>query len=95
MMKTMMAPQLNGVDTVICWVSRKIMPLRHRPLKMCEYKADDAGNSILDQDVLEYRLRELVKPLSVKAAVAMFTHDNPAPVVSQSYFVLTFLSIGY
>jgi hypothetical protein len=93
--KTMLAPRLDGVDTVICWVSRKIMPLRHRPLKMCEYKADDAGNSTLDKDALEYRLRELIKPLSVKAAegVAMFTHNNPAPAVGESYFVISLTSL--
>ena len=59
------------------------MPLRHRPIKMCEYKADDAGTSKLSEKVLLYRLRELIKPQHVKAAegVAMFTHDNPAPAV--------------
>ena len=72
-------PRLDGVDTVLCWLSRKIMPLCHRPIKMCEYKAVDAGNSTLDQISLELRLRELVKCTLVKAAegVAMFTLDNP------------------
>jgi len=62
---------------------------------MCKYKADDADNSILDQDALEYRLRELIKPLSVKAAegVAMFTHNNPAPAVGESYFVISLTSL--
>ena len=35
--KTMEPPLLDGVDTVLCWLSRKIMPLRDRPHKMCEY----------------------------------------------------------
>ena len=35
--KTMEAPLLDGVDTVICWLSRQILPLRHSPLKMCQY----------------------------------------------------------
>ena len=59
---TMEPPLLDGTDTVICWLSRKIMPLRHRPIKMCEYKADDAGNSKPSKNVLLYRLRELIKP---------------------------------
>ena len=58
--------------------------MRHRPLKMCEYKAEEADGT-LDMDVLLYRLRELIQPRFVKAAesVAMFTHDNPAPEVRQ------------
>ena len=80
---TMEPPLLDGTDTVICWLSRKIMPLPHRPIKMCEYKADDAGNSKPSKNVLLYWLRELIKPQHVKATegVAMFTHDNPAPAV--------------
>ena len=81
--KTMLPPRLDGVDTVVCWLSTKIMPLHHRPIKMCEYKAVDAGNSTLDQISLELRLRELVKCTLVKAAegVAMFTLDNPVQEV--------------
>ena len=70
-------PLLDGVDTVLCWLSRKIMPLRHRPLKMCGYQADATGR--LDEEMLLYRLRELVQPKHVRAEehVAMGTHDFP------------------
>ena len=75
--KTMEPPLLDGVDTVLCWLRRKIMPLRHRPLKMCEYQADAIGE--LDEDTLLYRLRELVQPKPVRAEerVPIGTHDFP------------------
>ena len=76
--KTMEPPLLDGVDTVLCWLSRKIMPLRHRPHKMCEYQADAAGRP--DEKTLLYRLRELVQPKHVRATegVPMFS-DNFSP----------------
>ena len=75
--KTMEPPLLDGVETVLCWLSWKIMPLRHRPHKMCEYQADAAGQ--LDKETLLYRLRELVQPKHVRAEerVPMGTHDFP------------------
>ena len=75
--KTMEPPLLDGVDTVLCWLSRKIMLLRHRPHKMCEYQADAAGQ--LDEETLLYWLRELVQLKHVRAEerVPMGTHDFP------------------
>ena len=83
--KTMEPPLLDGVDTVLCWLSRKIMPLRYRPHKMCEYQADAAGQ--LDEETLLYRLRELVQPKHVRAEerVAMGTHDFPSLEVRYFY----------
>ena len=57
-------PLLDGVDTVLCWLRRKIMPLRHHAHKMCEYKADATAE--LDEEMLLYRLRELVQPKHVR-----------------------------
>ena len=75
--KTMEPPLLDGVDIVLCWLSRKIMPLRHRLHKMCEYQADAAGR--LDKETLLYRLKQLVQPKHVRAEerVPMGTHDFP------------------
>ena len=85
LMKTMEPPLLDGVDTVICWLSRKIMPLYHNPHKMCEYQADasDALSGCLDEKTLLYRLKELIQPKHVRASenVPMFTHDYPPPEV--------------
>ena len=87
----MVLPRLDGVDTVVCWLSRRIMPLRHRPLKMCEYKAEESDGA-LDESALLYRLRELIQPRLIKAAegVAMFTHDNPAPEVRRNFLHFRF-----
>jgi hypothetical protein len=91
---TMVPPRLDGVDTVLCWLSRRILPLRFRPFKMCEYKAEEVDDT-LDIDVLLYRLRELIQPRFVKAAegVAMFTHDNPAPEVRRTF--LSFAALAF
>ena len=65
------------------------MPLRHRPLKMCEYKAEasNTGGNTLEEGVLLYRLKELIQPRLLKTAegVPMFTHDNPVPEVSYNF----------
>ena len=75
--KTMEPPLLDGMDTVLCWLRRKIMPLRHRAHKMCKYQADAAGE--LDEETLLYRLRELVQPkhVRVEERITMGTHDFP------------------
>ena len=80
-MKMMEPPLLDGVDTVICWLSRKIMQLHHRPHKMCEYQADASGR--LDKKTLLYRLKELVQPKHVRVTegIPMFTHNFPPPEV--------------
>ena len=59
------------------------MPLRHRALKMCEHQADAASE--LDEEMLLYRLRELVQPKFVRMEerVAMGTHDFPPLEVSK------------
>jgi hypothetical protein len=81
--------RLDGTDTVICWLKRSLMPLRHRPIKMCEYEAEAAGNSTLSEKMLLWRLRELIKPQFVKPdeGCPMFTHDNPVPAVSFDFLV--------
>ena len=66
------------------------MPLCHRPHKMCEYQADAVWR--LDEEMLLYRLRELVQPKHVRAEehVAMGTHDFPPLEVRQLlHFYLT------
>ena len=81
--RTMEPPLLDGVDTVLCWLRRKIMPLRHRALKMCEYHAE--STSELDDEMLLFRLRELLQPKFVRTEerVAMGTHDFPPLEVSK------------
>ena len=83
MTRTMEPPLLDGVDTVLCWLRRKIMPLRHRAHKMCEYHAE--ATSELDDETLLFRLRELLQPKFVRTEerVAMGTHDFPPLEVSK------------
>ena len=89
MTRTMESPLLDGIDTVLCWLRRTIMPLRHCALIMCEYHAE--ATSELDDETLLFRLRELLQPKFVRTAerVAMGTHDFPPLEVSKR---LTFLS---
>ena len=65
------------------------MPLRHRAHKMCEYHAE--ATSELDDEMLLFRLRELLQPKFVRTTerVPMGTHDFPPLEVSKR---LTFLS---
>ena len=60
------------------------MPLRHRAHKMCEYQADSTAE--LDEEMLLYRLRELVQPkhLRTEERVVMGTHDFPPLEVSNN-----------
>ena len=83
MTRTMEPPLLDGVDTVLYWLRRKIMQLRHRALKMCEYHAE--STSELDDEMLLFRLRELVQPKFVRTeeCVTMGTHDFPPLEVSK------------
>ena len=82
--KTMEPPLIDSVDAVLCWLRRKIMPLRHHAHKMCEYQTDAASE--LDEETLLYRLRVLVQPnhVRVEERVAMGTHDFPPLEVSNT-----------
>ena len=91
--KTMEPPLLDGIDTVVCWLSRKLMPLRHHPFKMCEYQAETSGSNDgpLDEKTLLYRLKELLQPKMVRTSehVPMFNHDNPPPEVRLIFYILS------
>ena len=60
--KTMEPRLLDIVETIICWLSRKIMPLHHHPLKMCEYKVEstDIDNGLVPEETLMSELKELI-----------------------------------
>ena len=82
--RTMAPPLLDGVDTVICWLGRQILPLRYSPHKMCQYSPTDTASLRVSEEILPvadlaFRLRSLVKAGLVKAAegVPMHTHDYP------------------
>ena len=54
---TSAVPRLDGVDIVLCWLTRQIRPLRYCSRRMCEYTSDVMDplrvckNDISDEDV--------------------------------------------
>jgi hypothetical protein len=93
----MAPPLLDGVDTVICWLGRQILPLRYSPHKMCQYSPTDTASLRVSEEILPvadlaFRLRSLVKAGSVKAVegVPMHTHDNP-PLEVNIFFLCPLL----
>jgi hypothetical protein len=56
---------LKGIDTINCWISRRIQPLQHRDRLMHEYTGAKDGmrysDKELDPKVFEKRIRSLMK----------------------------------
>jgi hypothetical protein len=56
---------LTGVDTIHCWISRRIQPLQYRPALMCDYSGiDDAQcytREELTPEEVERRIRNIIK----------------------------------
>jgi hypothetical protein len=56
---------LTGVDTIYCWISRRIRPLQYRPNLMCEYSGIDDPQRYtkeeLDPEEIEHRIRGIIK----------------------------------
>jgi hypothetical protein len=56
---------LKGIDTINCWISRRIQPLQYRDRLMHEYTGAKDGmrcsEAKLDPKVIEKRIRSLMK----------------------------------
>jgi hypothetical protein len=79
---------LNGIDTINCWISRRIQPLQHRDSLMHEYTGVNDGMRYSDQEldpkVVEKRIRSLMKSprkKPLKFGMAMFDNGS-CPSVS-------------
>jgi hypothetical protein len=79
---------LKGIDTINCWISRRIQPLQHRDSLMHEYTGANDGMRYSDQEldprVVEKHVRSLMKSprkKPLKFGVAMFENDS-CPSVS-------------
>jgi hypothetical protein len=87
---------LTGVDTIHCWVSRRIHPLQYRPALMCEYsRVDDPqrySKEELSAEEIELRIRNLIKvgqdePLKLK--IPMYENGSCPKVSLSPYFAIT------
>jgi hypothetical protein len=78
---------LKGIDTINCWISRRIQPLQHRDRLMHEYTGANDGMRCSDQEldpkVVEKRIRSLMKSprkKPLKFGMAMFENGTCPPV---------------
>ena len=58
--------EINGVDTVLCWFTKRIQPLQHRTKLLCEYtgRADDdlrISANPLPADTIQARLKTMLR----------------------------------
>ena len=80
-------PKLTGADTILCWLSRRIQPLKDRKGLMCHYtdqKKDPlrVSESDLTHDALMYRFKRIAKErIQLTEQRPMYTAANPAPKV--------------
>jgi hypothetical protein len=86
---------LKGIDTINCWISRRIEPLQYRNSLMHEYMGANDGmrclNQELDPKVVEKRIRSLMKSprkQPLKFGMAMFENGSCPLVSSLSAIVL-------
>jgi hypothetical protein len=85
---------LKGIDTINCWISRRIQPLQHRDRLMHEYTGANDGmhcsGQELDPKVVEKRIRSLMKSprkKPLKFGMAMFENGSCPLVISLSAIV--------
>jgi hypothetical protein len=85
---------LKGIDTINCWISRRIQPLQHRKRLMHEYTCANDGMRCSDQEldpkVVEKRIRSLMKSprkKPLKFGMAMFENGGCPPVSSLSAII--------
>jgi hypothetical protein len=93
---------LKGIDTINCWISRRIQPLQHRDRLMHEYTGANDGMRCSDQEldpkVVEKRIRSLMKSprkKPLKFGMAMFENGTCPPVNSLSAIILYSIFIFY
>jgi hypothetical protein len=85
---------LKGINTINCWISRRIQLLQHRDSLMHEYTCANDGmrysNKEMDPKVVEKRIRSLMKSprkKPLKFSMAMFENGSCPPVSYVSVIV--------
>jgi hypothetical protein len=93
---------LKGIDTINCWISRRIQPLQYRDRLMHEYTGANDGMRCSDQEldpkVVEKRIRSLMKSprkKPLKFGMAMFENGTCPSVDSLFAIVLYNIFIFY
>jgi hypothetical protein len=78
---------LKGIDTINCWISRRIQPFQHRDRLMHEYTGAKDGmrysEKVLDPKVVEKCIRSLMKSprkKPLKFGMGMFENGSCPPV---------------
>jgi hypothetical protein len=92
---------LKGIDTINCWISRRIQPLQHRDRLMHEYTGANDGMRCSDQEldpkVVEKRIRSLMKSprkKPLKFGMAMF-ENGTCPLVSSHSAIVPFDTFNF
>jgi hypothetical protein len=87
---------LKGIDTINCWISRRIQPLQHCDHLMHEYTGANDGMRCSDQEldpkVVEKRIRSLMKSprkKPLKFGMAMF-ENGTCPSVSSLFAIILY-----
>jgi hypothetical protein len=92
---------LRGIDTINCWISRRIQPLQHRDRLMHEYTGANDGVRCSDQEldpkIVEKRIRSLMKSprkKPLKFGMAMFENGS-CPLVSSHSAIVPFDTLTF
>jgi hypothetical protein len=92
---------LRGIDTINCWISRRIQPLQHRDRLMHEYTGANDGMRCSDQEldpkIVEKRIRSLMKSprkKPLKFGMAMFENGS-CPLASSHSAIVPFDTLTF
>ena len=80
------SPKLTGADTTICWLKRRIQPLRYNGRLMCTYTGESTDPLRIGEDLqpddLSFRLHQLISNRTqTEESFPMFCTANLAPEV--------------
>jgi hypothetical protein len=90
---------LTGVDTIHCWVSRRIQPLQYRPSLLCDYSGIDDPQRYtkekLSFEEIECHIRNIIKvgrDEKLELKIPLYENGN-CPEVSAFLFRHSYLTL--
>jgi hypothetical protein len=92
---------LKGIDTINCWISRRIQPLQHHDRLKHKYTGAKDGmrysEKELDPKVVKKRIRSLMKSLRkkpLKFGMAMFENGS-CPLVRRFFAIVHMIPLNF